>query len=254
MGIALAIASGKGGVGKSQAAINLGSALAMRGKSVIIVDANLPAPDLSMYLDVRCTVTLNDVLTGKAKAEEATYSCSLDGLQIMPANTQITAANVFSERNFGSLVQQLKRNNDFVIIDTAPGLSEDVTATLRQVDEVLLISTPEHVSLVDAFKTSIVSQAVKTDVYGVIINRAGRFKGEAEEREIKAILDESKILGRIPEDTSVPVSSRKLEPVIIAFPHSPAARAFKRIAARMVGEHYEENPVRERLLHFLNMR
>ena len=236
MGIALAIASGKGGVGKSQAAINLGSALAMRGKSVIIVDANLPAPDLSMYLDVRCTVTLNDVLTGKAKAEEATYSCSLDGLQIMPANTQITAANVF------------------IIIDTAPGLSEDVTATLRQVDEVLLISTPEHVSLVDAFKTSIVSQAVKTDVYGVIINRAGRFKGEAEEREIKAILDESKILGRIPEDTSVPVSSRKLEPVIIAFPHSPAARAFKRIAARMVGEHYEENPVRERLLHFLNMR
>lgn len=251
MGMTLAVASGKGGVGKTQTAINLGAALSLNGRKAIVVDGNMPTPDVSLYLGIQAPKTLNDVLAGKAVVEEAVYKHET-GLHVLPASVRLKDINGFGEKAFGALVKKLKHSYEMVFIDCPPGLEAGVINIVRHADKILLVSTPEFVSLADAYKTAALSEAAGKEVRGVILNRTGRFRGEVKGGEIGVLLDKHPVIGRVPEDASVPIGAVNSNPVVTAFPHSPAARAFKRIAANLVGEEYGENAFVETALHFLN--
>ena len=253
MGITFAVASGKGGVGKTQTAINLGAALALKGRKVIVVDGNIPTPDVSFYLGIEPVKTLNDVLAGKATLEQALYKHET-GLHVLLANVRLKDVNRFDEKAFNTLIKKIKLDYEMAFIDCPPGLDASVVSTMRHADEVLLVCNPELASMADALKTVALSEAAGKQVRGVVLNRTGRFKGELDAEEINGFLNQHTIIGRVPEDASVPISSMKFKPVVTAFPHSPAARALKRIAARLDGTSYRENPLIEQTMHFLNIK
>ena len=254
MGVSIAVASGKGGVGKTQTTINLGTSLALRGKKVIVVDGNIPTPDIALYLGIQNTKTLNDVLSWKAKPEDAVYKIEETGLHVMPASVRLNAVTGFSEKGFYSLVQKLKKSYDFVLVDSAPGLDLSVINLIKQADKLLLVTNPELVSLADTYKTAAISETLGKELQGIIINRVNRFNGEVRNQEISVLLDKRAVIGRVPEDTSLPMAAMNSEPVVTSFPHSPSARAFKRIAAEMLGEKYVENAFLEHVFHILNRR
>ena len=91
MGVSILIASGKGGVGKSQVAINLAAALHSVGVKPVLVDGNLPTPDLSLYLDLPMdSKTFNDLLAERATADEVVLTHDGTGLKVVPSSIQLS--------------------------------------------------------------------------------------------------------------------------------------------------------------------
>ncbi|MFH1200308.1 MAG: P-loop NTPase [Candidatus Micrarchaeota archaeon] len=237
---AFVIGSGKGGVGKTQTAINLGAALAGFGGDVTVVDGNLPVPDVSLYFAVPFSVrTLNDVIHGKCGVEEATYTHA-SGLKIIPSNISLDSLHGITQDEFSRTLKRLKKTSKSVLlIDSAPGLGAEFIAAAKAADRIFVVTNPELPALSAAYKTIQVAESIGVEVAGVIMNRVGRYNGELSEHEIKEVIGDHPIR-KIPEDPAVPTAGIMAQPAVTAFPKSPAAIAYKKIAAEMMGIDYKE--------------
>ncbi|MFH1107089.1 MAG: P-loop NTPase [Candidatus Micrarchaeota archaeon] len=234
------IGSGKGGVGKTQTTINLGAALAHFGGDVTIVDGNLPVPDVSLYFAVPFNIkTLNDVIRGRAEVEEATYTHH-SGLKIIPSDINLNSLNGITQDEFSRTLKRLKKSSKSVLlVDSAPGLGAEFISAAKTADRMFVVTNPELPALSAAYKTIQVAEAIGVEVAGVILNRVGRYKGELSEHEIREVIGDHPIR-KIPEDSAVPTAGIMAQPVVAAFPKSPAAIAFKKIAAEIMGVDYKE--------------
>jgi septum site-determining protein MinD len=241
MGTSFLVSSGKGGVGKTQTAINLSTALALFGADVLIVDGNLPTPDVSLYFGIPSDVkTLNDVIRGDAKPEKAIFHHE-SGLKIMPASVQMNASKGLTQDRIRNVLKELNKYANTLVIDSAPGLGAEVVTAMRASDKAIIVTNPEIPALTDAFKTIQLANYIGAEVVGVILNRTGRYKGELDDATIKATLgDDVPIIGRIPEDYHIPIAALHSKSVVTAFPRSPSALAFKRAAAVLTGVNYIE--------------
>src|SRR3990167_445433 len=121
----LTIISGKGGVGKTTTAINLGAALNSFGKEVIVVDANLTTPNVGLHLGAPIVpVNLNHVLLGKAKIADAIYEHE-SGTKIIPSSLSVKELRRLNHRKLKDVGRSLRRMADYVIYDSAAGLGEE---------------------------------------------------------------------------------------------------------------------------------
>jgi len=240
MGKSFLICSGKGGVGKTTAAVNLGIALGLFGKDVTIVDANLPTPNVALHLKLPPEVkTLNDVIRGEVGIEKATYLLQ-SRIRVIPAAFSVESLQGFEPKKFNKLIKRIEKNNDVTLIDCAPGLGIEVINALKASDNAIIVLNPEVPSLGDASKTIQIAQDLGVEITGIIINRSGRFKQELSKEEIASVMGNIKILGNVPEDPLVASATSFGKPVVTLYPFSPAAYAFKQIAAALVGKKYEE--------------
>ncbi|MFH1239893.1 MAG: cell division ATPase MinD [Candidatus Diapherotrites archaeon] len=249
------ICSGKGGVGKTCTTINLGVALGMFGKDITIVDANLPTPNIALHLKIPVEVkTLNDVIRGEAGIEKATYLLK-PRVRVIPAAFGVESLQGFEPKKFKKLIKKIEANNDLTLIDCAPGLGVEVINALKASENAIIVLNPELPSLADASKTIQIAQDLGVEIAGVIINRSGRFKHELTDEEIVLIMGNIKILGKVPEDSLVASSVSFGQPVVTLYPFSPAAYAFKQIAATLIGKKYEEKTsIMDRFNTFLARR
>ncbi len=125
----IVINSGKGGVGKTTTAINLGASLNKLGKEVVVLDANLNTPNVGLHLGAPIVpITLNHVLKGKSDIDEAIYEHA-SGTKIIPASLSVKELTKFNLKKFPQKIKNLKNHADFVIIDSAAGFGEEVIAT-----------------------------------------------------------------------------------------------------------------------------
>lgn len=240
MGKSLLICSGKGGVGKTCTAINLGVALGMFGKDVTIVDANLPTPNVALHLKIPVEVkTLNDVIRGQVGIDKATYLLKLR-VRVIPAAFSVESLQGFEPKKFKKLIKKIEANNDLTLIDCAPGLGIEVINALRASENAIIVLNPELPSLADASKVIQIAQDLGVKIEGVVINRSGRFKHELTDEEIASVMGNIKVLGKVPEDSLVASSVSFGQPVVTLYPFSPAAHAFKQIAAALIGKRFEE--------------
>ena len=239
MSTIITVTSGKGGVGKTTTAINLGTALNQFGKDVIIVDANLTTPNVGLHLGAPLVpVTLNHVLLGKAKIEDALYEHE-SGTKVLPSSLSVKELKALDHKKLTGLSKKLKKMADYVIYDCAAGLGDEASASLEAADDIVIVTNPEIPAVTDALKTARLADELGKHVKGIIVTRANRTKSEMTLESIQDML-ELPILGVIPEDIAASEALVKKDAMIHTHPKSKASRAYKKTAAGLSGTKYED--------------
>ncbi len=247
MGQIICISSGKGGVGKTVAAINIGTALAEMGKKVTLLDGSLTTPDVSLYLNIPLTVrTLNDVLSGRCELDKAVFEHK-SGLKIIPSSVRMDFKNVFSTKKATEMLSALREANDFLIIDSPAGLGPDTRDAMKVSDHIIVVTNPDVVALVDSFKAVKTALDYNKNVAGIIMNKTGSYKGELKDGDVKVMMEGVPIIGKIPYHRIVFEAVKKSMPVLHHEPRSHVAHEFRKIAHHIAGEKYEKRGLLARI-------
>ena len=253
------VASGKGGVGKSNLAANLAVALGARGARVLLLDGDLAQANLDLLLGLHPRFDVQHVLSGDKTLEEIVVP-GPNGLRLVPAASGVPELADLDDYRREFLLRglgQLDGDADLVLIDTASGVSRATLSFCLAADDVLLVTTPEMPAFSDAYALVKLLQASGlTRPPHLLVNMAGSAE-EAEETTHRIRLVARRFLrleldvwGQIPFDPTVPRAVRLQEPVVAAFPKSPAAEAYRALAARLwspAPEPSHEQPTPQRL-------
>ena len=236
----IVITSGKGGVGKTTTAINLGAALNYFGKDVLIIDGNLSTPNIGIHLNSpEVPISLNHVLLNKAEPYEAVYEHE-SGLKIMPSSLSINEFRKIKPERINDFKKEFRKISEYIIVDSSSGLGSEALSTIELADELIIVTNPEIPAITDALKTIKIAEQMNKPVMGVIMTRVKKDKIEMSPETAKDML-ESPILGMIPEDEYVKRALNKKDAIVHAYPKSKSARAYKEIAAKMLNISYDSN-------------
>jgi septum site-determining protein MinD len=230
-GYVFAVASGKGGVGKSTTTANLGVALADDGFDVAIVDVDLGMANLAGLFGVDEDVTLHDVLAGDASPRDATYDAH--GVTLVPGSTDLEQFAEADAKSLHRMVTHLRADHDVVLLDAGAGLSYDIAMAMSVADGVLLVTTAELNSLTDATKTGNLVSKLEKPVVGAVFTRTGDGGFDDVEGIAAALGTTDAVTVSVPHDDAVKLAVRKSHPVVDLQPESPAARAYDRLAASL---------------------
>jgi flagellar biosynthesis protein FlhG len=238
----IAVASGKGGVGKTNVTANLAVALARRGVRVWVLDADLGLANLDVVYGVRPVLTLEHVLRGERRLSEVVVDGPA-GVRVVPAARGVaglTALTPAEQLRILDEVDALDAELDVLLIDVAPGISSNVLYFAAAASETLLVTTPEPTALADAYalvKTLATRWGRRT--FPVLVNMAAS-AGDAQAaferlasvaRRFLAVRCDA--VGWVPRDDAVPRAVRAQRPVVLAAPDAPATRALTAVAERL---------------------
>jgi len=230
----MAIASGKGGVGKTTVSINIANAMAGYGRKTVVVDADLINPNVSLYLgSEKVNSTLHDVIKGKANILESIYTHP-SGVKVVPASISLSDLPYSDYSSLGRALSQLDGYADTVIVDSHPGINSDAQEIFKVADEILVVTVPELSAVTDAMKTIRMAESLGTSVIGVVLNRVEGKSYEMNAEEIGAFL-EKPVIATIPEDKNIKKSAVENFPVYHLYPNSSSSRAFRKLAATLAG-------------------
>jgi septum site-determining protein MinD len=236
MGDSIVISSGKGGVGKTNVAINLGIALAELWKNVVVVDASLTTPDISLQLGIPFNVkNLSHVLKENCDFKEAIF-IHKSGVKFIPGNMHVDILKEFEGKKFFRILNKIKKENDFVLVDCAAGLGREAISAIKGCDKMLTVINPELASVVNSSKATHIAKSLNVDTIGIIINRVCKHKHELNEKDIMKILHNAPIIGRIPENEDMLEGNKKGEAIINYHPESNTSQEFRNIAIRLSKE------------------
>ncbi|MBI2573283.1 AAA family ATPase [Candidatus Woesearchaeota archaeon] len=231
----IALASGKGGVGKTTTTISLGYALEKLGKDVLIVDGNLVTPNVATHLGMpNPQATLNKFLR-KEKGLKDIIHTHESGLRIIPASPSFAE---FQKTNVGQLNKlffALDNVADIILIDAPSGLGYDVEQIFKNSDEVLVIVNPTLPSVMDALKTMQLAQAHNNTIAGVILNMTHNDRHELKQQQVEEILGQ-KVIARISFHKKVRRALHKGMPLAALFPRCKPSREFNTAAKYLTFE------------------
>jgi septum site-determining protein MinD len=198
-------------------------------------------PNVALHLGAPSPpVTISHVLHGKASIHDAIYEHN-SGTKIVPGSISISSIPdiIKSGERFNKIIQHLRKENDFVIIDSAPGLNEEALLALRASDEILIVTNPELPAVTDALKTAKMAEKMQKKVIGAIVTRIRQEDGELAIRNVKRLL-ELPILAKVPEDDAVRRALSLRNAVMITAPKSPASQAYMKLASKIARQDYSE--------------
>lgn len=246
----IAIASGKGGVGKTQAAVNLAWSLAARGRRVMVLDANFALPSVDLALGVQPEVTLADVMEGRCRLGDALYGTP-GGFQII-AGAAGRLPGQFPPLQQAGLIQafsDLPVIPEVLLIDCAPGIGSDVLGMLRAASEVLLVVNDEPAASAAAY--SLLRRLAQEHGLSrfrlmasmTLLASEGRALHERLLRQSEALGGVSlDYLGAVPADDSLRRAVQRQRTVCEVFPHSRAANAYRELAEKIDAWPLPANP------------
>ncbi len=240
-GVVYAITSGKGGVGKTTTTANLSTGLAMLGKKVAVVDADIGLRnlDIVMGLENRVVYNIVDVIEGTAKLRMALIKDRQlkDNLQLLPA-AQTRDKDAVKPEDMMKLAKDLSKDFDYVLIDSPAGIENGFKNAVAGADEVIVVTNPEVSAVRDADRIIGLLEAAEKNRPKLIINR---IKMDMVKRgEMLSVDDVLELLGIelygvVPDDDNVVSASNKGEPVI-KDQTTRSGQAYSNIARRMIGE------------------
>lgn len=243
MGRAIVITSGKGGVGKTTTTANLGAALAQRGKSVVLVDADIGLRNLDVVLGLENRIVFHvvDVISGKCTAQKALIKDRrVDNLHLLPSS-QTDEKDCIESDQMRALVGELKQSFDFVIIDCPAGIERGFRNAIAGADEAIVVATPEVSSIRDADRVAgllaaedIPARLVVNRISAAMVKR-GDMLSQDDVIDILAL----ELLGAVPMDDAIVASTNRGTPAVLEG-KTPASRAYDRIARKLTGDAVDE--------------
>ncbi len=239
----IAVSGGKGGVGKTNVSLNTAIALAYQGKRVLVLDADLGLANVDVMLGLRVQRNLSHVLSGECELDDIIIEGPA-GIKIIPATSGTQSMVDLTPAEHAGLIRafsEMKTECDVLIVDTAAGISDMVLSFTRAAQDVLLVVCDEPTSITDCyalmkllsrdhdvFKFKIVANMVRSakegqQLFAKLTKVSDRFLDVALE-----------LVSVIPFDENIRKSVRKQKAIIDAFPDSPASKAFRELASKII--------------------
>lgn len=240
MGKAIVVTSGKGGVGKTTTTANLGTGLAQIGKKVCLLDADIGLRNLDvvMGLENRIVYDLIDVIEGNCTPRKAMIKDKrLDTLYLLPA-AQTREKDAIHPEQMLALVTELKEEFDYILVDCPAGIEQGFRNAIAGADKAIIVSTPEVSAVRDADRIVGLLEAHAIYDPQLIINRLRPDmvrKGDMMTTDDMIDILAIKLLGVVPDDESIIVSTNRGEPAVLD-KHSQSGQAFRNIVRRIEGE------------------
>ncbi len=243
----IVISSGKGGVGKTSLSVSLSIALAEDGKSVTLVDADLGLANINVILGIIPKYNLYHVIKGKKKLKDIIIEVP-EGIKIIAGASgfhQLANLEPKQREEFISSIAELA-NDDYLIVDTGAGISQNVLSFVMAADEVIVVTTPEPTAITDAYGIikAIASQSTEKHIK-LIVNKAQSVaEGKRVAQRVINIAGQFlnikvEDLGFVYEDICVPKSVRNQKPFYVSYPKSKASGCVKVIADRLNNKQVE---------------
>ncbi|RAK09360.1 septum site-determining protein MinD [Halanaerobium saccharolyticum] len=239
-GKTIVITSGKGGVGKTTSSANIGTALAMQGNKVCLIDADIGLRNLDvvMGLENRIVYDIVDVVENNCRLEQAMIRDKrYDGLYLLPA-AQTRDKTSVTPFQMKELIEKLKEDMDYIVVDSPAGIEQGFKNAIAGADRAIIVTTPEISAVRDADRIIGLLEAEGLRDPEVIINRIradmverGDMMGIEDMIEILAI----DLIGIVPEDEGIVVSTNRGEPIALN-DNAKAGQAYRNIARRIMGE------------------
>lgn len=238
----LTITSGKGGVGKSTLVANLAIWLGRRGNKVLLIDGDFSMANLDIMFGVRANKTIFDVLQGEAELKDILIEVE-PNVTLIPGGSGIRELNKLSDlerRGLLDQVSQIPTGYDYLIIDTAPGIDDNVLYLNSAVNEINVLVTPDPASIADSYALiKVLNQSYKETKFSIICNMV---RDEAEGVALfKRISDvASKFLcvsldykGSIPSDLNLRNATKSQQLIMKVNAQTPSGLAIRDIAQKL---------------------
>lgn len=239
----IAVASGKGGVGKTNVSANLAISLAKLERQVLLMDADLGLANIDVLLNLQPRYNISHVIDGTRTLNDIVVP-GPGGVLVMPAASGIQHLAQMESTECHGIVSAFCDFHypiDTLVIDTAAGISDSMVTFTRAAREVLIVVCDEPTSITDAYATVKVlsSEPGGPRRYSVVANKVRSLHhGREIYNKLKRVSDrfldvELRFLGTVPYDESLPRAERQQRAVVEAFPRSRSAMAFKKLAAKI---------------------
>lgn len=245
----IAIASAKGGVGKTTIAANLGVAFVQFGKKTLLIDGNITSPNLCFYFGLNYPkYSLLDFET-KNDLRKITY-VHKSGVHLIPAPIEVSRVNpVIIEKVIKAAVPYY----DIILVDSAPNLGAEALYVLKSVKEFAIVSVPEIPSLVSGIKTAELGKMLKKRVLGMILNQATNKIHEVKEEDIRALYP-IRILATLPSTEENKKALALQKPLVYEKPNHPFSIEIKKAAAKILGIKWEPPGILYKIKKFFAKR
>ena len=247
-GVIYAVTSGKGGVGKTTTSANLGLGLALEGKRVALVDGDIGLRNLDvvMGLENRIVYDIVDVVEKRAKLSHALIKDRRlkENLVLLPA-AQTRDKESVSPDQMREVVRELSKTYDYVIVDAPAGIEQGFKNAIAGADEIIVVTNPEVSAVRDADRIiGLVDAAGKKSPKLVITRIRMDMVKRGDMLSVEDVLSllEVELIGIVPEDNNVVVSSNRGEPVILS-KKTIASQAYSNIVKRIMGEDAPLSPL-----------
>jgi MinD-like ATPase involved in chromosome partitioning or flagellar assembly len=231
----IAFVSGKGGVGKTTVAVNVAQALFDSKKKVLLIDANVTTPNVSLHYSINpMGFSLHDVLGGKVGIEKVIYKTET-GLMVIPGGLNFDNLKTKIKKSLANMLIILMDKFDYIIIDAGAGLGMETQMAIKACEEMVLVTNPELPAITDALRAKKLAEDFRVSMLGVVLNKKTGLDFDLKDQNISDFL-ELPIIGEIPFDIHVSKSIKERIPVITAYPLSKAARAIKKLVNNIARE------------------
>ena len=238
----IAVASGKGGVGKSNVSLNLAILLSAAGNRVALVDADISLANLDVLLDVDVRTNLSHVIAGARRLEDVVLDLPC-GVQFVPGASGLAGLANLTEFQRASLLDQLsalEAENDMIVVDCGAGIGRDVLHFVQGAEYVLIVTVPEPTAVTDAYALiKVLVQQGYDGSLALLVNQATdrqearvtyqRIADVAKQFLGATLLDAGHVLA----DPKVREAVRRRQPFVLGAPRSPASRCLAALANKL---------------------
>lgn len=239
----IAVASGKGGVGKTNFTVNFALALQEAGKRAVIFDADLGMANIDVVLGIVPTFNLTHVIRGQKKLQEIMVE-GPNGLKILPGSSGVEELVQLSELQIQNLVKDwsnLEEEFDYILVDMGAGIHSDVLNFLRAADDIVVILTPEPPSITDAYSLiKVLVQKGVTNTLKLVVNQAtDDDEGHQIYRRVAKVAGEFlqvnlELMGIVPRDDKVSASVKRQRPFILEYPNAEASKGIRKTVKNLL--------------------